>query len=209
MAYSKIFFDSSFFSLGSRNYLTAFDWTITNPNLSTNFLALPATVCDNQLIVGIKNFKTYGQNAIIFKWNSGPYNSTHGVLLNPSSVFTSYSPQVVYYMKWTCPAGYPYTNLTSFLCQDSCAPYYYPDPVDLVCRPCNNTLCYTCNNTNTNICTSCDSNFVLSNGTCECDMSSNTKILISDRICYTCPNLLTNCILCDYSGSNSLAYNAS
>jgi hypothetical protein len=209
IAYSKIFFDSSLFSLGTRNYLTAYDWQISNPNLSSNFFALPATVCDNQLIIGIKNFKTFGQNAIIFNWISGPYNSTYGVLLASSSVFTRYSPQVVYYMKWSCPNGYPYTDLTSFRCQDSCPPYYYPDPVDLICKPCNNTLCYTCNNTNTSICTSCATNFVLNSDTCDCDMSSNSKILISDNTCFICSNLLANCILCDYTGSNSLAYNAS
>lgn len=209
LAFSKIIYNASDFSIGARNYITSYDWVITNTSLSNNFIPLHYTVYNNQLILGIKSFHTYGQNSLNFKWTSGGFNSTYGVLMNPTSVFTSFSPQVLYYLKWTCPAGYPYTDLATFLCQDSCPPYYYPDPVDLVCKPCNNTVCYTCNNSNTNICTSCDTNFALNNGTCECDMSSNSKILVNNNLCYICSNLVSNCILCDYSGNNSLAYNAS
>lgn len=209
LSFSKIIYDSSFFSLGSRYYLVSYDWLITAPALSSNFFALPVTVSNNQLLVGLKSFQTMGQSALIFGWSTSVYNSRDGVLMASSSTFTTNSPQVLYLLKWTCPFGYPYTNLATFLCQDSCPPAYYPDPVDLVCKPCNNTKCYTCDDTDTNICTSCDTNFDLTGGTCVCDMTSNTQILISDSICYTCLNLLTNCILCDYTGNNSLAYDAS
>jgi len=41
LAFSKIVYNASDFSLGARNYIASYDWVITNPSLSTNIIALP------------------------------------------------------------------------------------------------------------------------------------------------------------------------
>lgn len=206
--FSKLVYNTKDFSLGARNYLTSYDWKITTPTVTSTF-SIPNTILNNQLIVGIKSFYTFsGQDSINFQWNSGTFSGSTGLQLGTTSSFSSYTMQVLYYLQWTCPNGFPYINLVTFLCQDSCAPYEYPDPVDLICKPCNNTLCYTCSGSNSNLCLSCAANYALTSGTCDCDMSANSKVLVSNSICYVCSNLQTQCTLCDYAGSSSLAYDA-
>ena len=125
-----------------------------------------------------------------------------------STVNSSYTAQVLYYLEWTCPPTFPYTNLVTFLCQDSCPAAYYPDNVNLICIPCSNQLCLTCDSSDSNICLSCPTNWGLNSNTCDCDSASNSKFLVSNTTCLICPNIQAKCILCDYSGSSAVAFDS-
>lgn len=66
---------------------------------------------------------------------------------SPNSTATAglnYLKSTLFYIKtWNCASPYIYFNLTSELCQNGCASYYYANSTVGTCTPCHYS-CYNC-----------------------------------------------------------------
>ncbi len=162
--------------------------------------------------MGLTDFSTIdGKCVISYQWNFATVSGTYGVqILTSAPIDSSYDcalsriKSTIFYMKtWKCQTTSPYFNLTSNLCQNGCAEYYFANTSVLACQDCP-WGCYKCSNGTT--CTGCDSLIdrrVLKNvggqASCLCmpgyfqDPSNHTN-----KVCLAC---ISNCLNCTNSTS--------
>lgn len=177
---------------------------MTDYQASNNIIYFDSVIT-NQILVGLVTlYSTNGQVGLQFNAQYGTYGGKYGLQLVPPGTNGAYMVgamvSVLYMMNWNCPAIYPYLNIVTYLCQDTCGFYTYMNITDMTCRPCTNTLCYTCDNvTDTSICLSCPPNFSLNSGTCVCNMAGLDRIFYSASTCALCSTVLAYCIQCSYT----------
>lgn len=214
LQYSQVFFDSSQFSVNSNKYLYFLEWTITDTTVKSFFQF--NSILTINFMMGLKSFSTIsGQCALEYQWYLTSVSGNFGAQIQIS---TPYTPgcglsgdvsSILLMMNWACSTpGYPFFDLSSQLCLNSCNPYTYLNATDSTCYPCINTACYTCNTNDSTICLTCATNYVVVNNTCICDTSQGYYQLINGQ-CYSCNNLQPYCTMCSYSGNTSAAYNSS
>ncbi len=167
--------------------------------------------------MGLTDFSTQDGKCIIsYQWSFATVNGKYGVQLATSTPgTTSYScallrmKSTVFYMKtWQCPTQNPYFNLSTNLCQNGCAAYYFANTSVFQCQNCL-WACPTC--VNATLCSKCDSLIdfrILKNvsgkATCVCMPgyyqdpvnSLNTVCLACIANCLTC-NSSTVCQICN------------
>ena len=151
-SFNQIFYNSGDWVPSVSPYLNAFEWNIADSSLTNNIINVESIYTQNQFIMGLKTFTvSTGQATLAFTANIGTYSLNYGVQVVPSipgnSSLTGLSSSVVsvlYMVNFFCPNTHPYSNLTTQLCQDVCAPYSYINYTDNTCRFCTNPLCLTC-----------------------------------------------------------------
>jgi cysteine-rich repeat protein len=213
LQFSQVFFDSSQFSLNSGKYLNFQELSVTN-TATTSFFTFNNALQYN-FMMGLKSFSAVsGQCLLDYQWTLTTVSGNYGSQIQVSTSYIAAGcalsgdvSTILLMMKWSCPGGYPYFDLTSQTCLASCNPYTYLNATDSSCYPCLNTACYTCNSANSNICLTCATNFQVVNNTCICDTSTGAYQLING-VCYSCNDLQSKCALCSYSGNTSIAYNS-
>ncbi len=213
LAFSKVIYDISNFTITSRKYLHSYDWIISDGASSTNYFNVPSITVDNQLIVGLKSLSNIntGQCSLIYSWSPGIYGGNYGIELASSTPngLTNYIVSVLYFLYWDCPLGYPYYNLVNSLCQNECGGNTFADDNTMSCGPCTNIVCDLCQMNDTNTCTSCYNNFVLLSSNCICDTTAGTKVFVNNNVCFTCSDLEPHCTSCSYTGNTTLPYDSS
>lgn len=210
LKFTQVFFDTSQFSTTSGKYLYFQELPVTNTAVTTFFQFNSALA--NNFMMGLKSFSsTSGQCLVDYQWVLTSVSGNYGSQIQTSSSspcgVSGDVSTILLMMKWTCPGGYPYFDLTTRMCLTSCNPYTYLNATDNTCYPCVNTVCYTCNAANSNICLTCATNLVVVNNTCICDTSQGYYLDINGQ-CYKCANLQPYCTMCTYAGNISVAYNA-
>lgn len=87
----------------------------TNPFFSANFM------------LGMKSFNTEGETKLKFSTSMGTTTSVS------SNKFTSLSFMYWTFRKRVCPAGYPFFQISTNLCFDTCPDGTYPNNVLSIC----------------------------------------------------------------------------
>ena len=119
-SFNQIFYTTSDWNTTVSPYLNAYSWSIADSTSSSNIF-VDSTLVNNQFIIGIKTFTAnIGQATLDFNAVYGTYSGNYGVQVQPSTPsnssltgLTSTVTSVLYMMSYTCPAGFPYLNITS------------------------------------------------------------------------------------------------
>lgn len=139
----------------------------------------------------------------------------------------------------TCPAGYPYYNISEQLCYDTCNVRWYGNTVSMTCQAClydcytctNATACATCNatadfrslngtrcspitgyydnNTNTTTGSACTSPCASCSGSGTYCLSCVSGYYLSSHTCIACSSAITSCTTCTNSSYCTLCVSGS
>ena len=214
--FSRLIFDKTAIeALGNDYFNYGVAEAINNNQLSTT---IPPDILPDNLYYGLHSFTiTSGLSEIIF---TSAYNTTSGYI-----GFTPVLPYVFSKMKFsymhhktrTCPAAFPYYNISELLCYDVCNDRWYGDPVTMTCKPCLYD-CLSC--TNASACSACSnsSDFrELASSRCQPtpgyydDGTNSSAAKPCTSPCATCQSTGTNCLSCTtgyyLSGNNCLSCN--
>ncbi len=111
-------------------------------------------------MIGMKNFYVDGPNMLKFSTSVG---STTSVTSNIAFNYLSF--MYWSFRKRVCPAGYPFFEVSTSLCYDTCPNGFYSNSTNYMCLACSYT-CQTCSSFS--VCTNCDpvTNRYLNGTTC-------------------------------------------
>ncbi len=213
VGFSRLIFDKTGIEALGNDYFNYGIVSATNNNSTQLSTIIPPDILPANFYYGMHSFSIgTGLSALSF---TSSYDINSGFI-----GYTSVSPYVFTKMKFsymhhktrTCPAGYPYYNISELLCYDVCNAGWYGDPVTMRCKQCRFD-CTTC--TNATACATCDAttNFRFLNGT-SCsplngyfDNGTNSSVASQcSSPCATCQTTATRCLSCvsgHYLSSNT------
>lgn len=201
--FSRLIFDKTAIeALGSDYFNYGIIGAIDN-NSSQLSTTIPPDILPANLYYGLHSFTIItGLSKLSF---TSSYNTTSGFIGYQSVVpyvFSQMKFSFMHHKTRTCPAGYPYYNISEMLCYDTCNLRWYGDTSTMTCKPCRYD-CYTC--INSTACVTCNSttDFRSLNGTsCSAingyyDNGTNSTVASQcTSPCATCQTSATHCLSC-------------
>jgi len=201
--FSRLIFDKTAIESMGNDYFNYGIISSINNNATTLSTIIPPDIITSNLYYGLHSFTvTTGLSSLNFTSaytiNTGAIGYTSVGGYNYAKMKFSY----IHHKTRTCPAGYPYYNISEVMCYDQCGARWFGNTSALTCNACLYD-CLSCTSGTT--CTSCSStnDFRTLNGT-RCspisgyfDNGTNSTIATPcSSPCATCITTATYCLSC-------------
>lgn len=109
VGFSRLIFDKTAIEAMGSDYFNYGTWTSLNSNFTTLSITIPPNIIDTNLFYGIHSFTLSIPTQIAF---TSTFNTTSGYLGYTDASYTRMQFSYLHHKLRTCPAAYPYYNIT-------------------------------------------------------------------------------------------------
>lgn len=134
IGFSRLIFDKTAIEALGNDYFNYGIVSATNNNSTQLSTIIPPNILPANLYYGLHSF-TISTGLSTLNFNSS-YNITSGWIGYSSLgtyVFSKMKFSFMHHKTRTCPAGYPYYNISEVLCYDTCNVRWYGDTSSMTC----------------------------------------------------------------------------